>query len=298
MFLFFRLLLALSLCTTWLGAARAEAPPRVGLAIIKTSQAAVSEALLVPGGRLGHKINSNFSAFLIKHQDDYLLFDTGMGRQIDAQYALDMPWWWRAFFRYERPVRSAREQLDAAGLAPPARIILSHSHWDHAGGIGDFPEARVGIAAAELPRIEQPTQGPGGSWASQLRATPVHWESLSFEPRPYKGFAQSLDLYGDGSVVLVPMAGHTPGSIGLFVTTDAGRSYFLIGDVAWTLAALQQARPKFWLASWLVDGDAAQTQASLEQVRALMQAEPQLVVVPAHDSAVQDALGYFPAWVR
>jgi len=40
------------------------------------------------------------------------------------------------------------------------------------------------------------------------------------------------------------------------------------------------------------------TQASLEQVRAFMLAEPDLVVVPAHDSAVQDVLGYFPAWVR
>jgi len=29
-----------------------------------------------------------------------------------------------------------------------------------------------------------------------------------------------------------------------------------------------------------------------------MQAEPTLVVVPAHDSAVQDGLGYFPAWVK
>ncbi len=48
----------------------------------------------------------------------------------------------------------------------------------------------------------------------------------------------------------------------------------------------------------LVDGDAPRTQTSLEQVRALMQADPDLVVVPAHDSAVQDALGYFPAWVR
>jgi hypothetical protein len=40
------------------------------------------------------------------------------------------------------------------------------------------------------------------------------------------------------------------------------------------------------------------TQASLEQVRALMLAEPDRVEVPAHDSAVQDALGFFPSWVR
>ena len=94
------------------------------------------------------------------------------------------------------------------------------------------------------------------------------------------------------------MPGHTPGSLGLFVTVESGRQYFFIGDVAWTVAALRQGAPKFWVAGKLVDGDAQQTQASLDKVRALMQAEPGLVVIPAHDSVVQDGLGYFPAWVR
>ena len=99
-------------------------------------------------------------------------------------------------------------------------------------------------------------------------------------------------------MVLVPMPGHTPGSLGLFVTVDSGTQYFFIGDVAWTVAALRQGAPKFWVAGKLVDGDAQLTQASLDKVRALMQVEPDLVVIPAHDSAVQDGLGYFPAWVR
>ncbi|MBL8365175.1 MAG: hypothetical protein JNN14_07840, partial [Comamonas sp.] len=114
----------------------------------------------------------------------------------------------------------------------------------------------------------------------------------------YKGYAESLDVYQDGTVVLVPMPGHTPGSLGLFVTVDSGRQYFFIGDVTWTVAALRQGAAKFWVAGKLVDGDAQQTQASLDKVRALMQAEPGLVVIPAHDSVVQDGLGYFPAWVR
>jgi glyoxylase-like metal-dependent hydrolase (beta-lactamase superfamily II) len=121
---------------------------------------------------------------------------------------------------------------------------------------------------------------------------------LAFQPVPFNGYPESLDLYQDGKVVLVPMPGHTPGSVGLFVTVDSGTVYFFIGDVAWTVAALQQGKPKFWVAGKLVDGDAQQTQSTLEKVRALMQAEPALVVVPAHDSAVQDGLGYFPAWVK
>jgi hypothetical protein len=62
--------------------------------------------------------------------------------------------------------------------------------------------------------------------------------------------------------------------------------------------ALQQGAPKFWVAGKLVDGDAQRTQSSVDKVHALMQAEPNLVVIPAHDSTVQAKLGYFPAWVK
>lgn len=297
---FFTVLLAVLLTASLQAQPRVPAvgtAPRVGLSIIKTSQVAVAQALLVPGGSVTQQVHSNFSAFLIKHQDDYLLFDTGLGRQIDAQYHQGMPWWWRPFFTYDKPVVSAREQLDRAGMPPLKQVILSHSHWDHAGGVTDFPEARISVAPAEWARLQSPSTGPGGTWASQIGAHAVAWASLVFQPVAYRGFAQSLDWFQDGTVVLVPLPGHTPGSVGLFVTVDSGTKYFLIGDVAWTLAALQQGAPKFWVAGKLVDGDARQTQAVLEQVRVLMQTEPALVVIPAHDSAVQDRLGYFPAWV-
>jgi glyoxylase-like metal-dependent hydrolase (beta-lactamase superfamily II) len=277
---------------------KTNAVPDVGFAIIKTSQVAVVEALLVPGGSITKQVDSNFSAFLIKHHDEYLLFDTGMGTQIDNQYQQGMPIWWRPFFKYDKPVVSARTQLDKAGLPPLKRVILSHSHWDHAGGVLDFPEAKVAVAPAELELIHNPSTGPGGTWVSQIGAASIKWDALVFQPVPFKGYPESLDLYQDGKVVLVPMPGHTPGSVGLFVTTDSGTVYFFIGDVAWTVVALQQGAPKFWVAGKLVDGDAQRTQSSVDKVRALMQAEPSLVVIPAHDSNVQDALGYFPAWVK
>ena len=94
------------------------------------------------------------------------------------------------------------------------------------------------------------------------------------------------------------MAGHTAGSIGIFVTVDSGKTYFFIGDVAWKTAVVDVGAAKFWVASVIVDRDRGQTLRSVEQVRAVTQKNPGLVVVPAHDAAVQDALGYFPNWVR
>lgn len=273
-------------------------PPEVGFSIVKTSQVAVVERLLTPDGSLLKQIDSNFSAFLIKHKQDYFLFDTGMGSQVDGQYQQDMPFWLRPFFKYERPVVPAREQLAKAGLPPVKRVILSHSHWDHAGGVLDFPDAKIGVSAAEMAIIRKPTSGPGGTWGSQVADPSIAWEVLAFSSGPFKGYAQSLDLYQDGTVVLVPMPGHTAGSIGLFLTVDSGLVYFFIGDVAWTQDAMHANAPKFWAASLLVDQDADQTRTSVAQVRAAAQAHPGLVVVPAHDSRVQDALGYFPHWVK
>jgi glyoxylase-like metal-dependent hydrolase (beta-lactamase superfamily II) len=146
--------------------------------------------------------------------------------------------------------------------------------------------------------IRNPTTGPGGTWASQVAATSIRWEVLEFTSGPFKGYAQSLDLFQDGTVVLVPMPGHTPGSIGLFVTADSGTVYFFIGDVAWKAVAVEMGAPKFLAASVIVDRDRDQTLASVEKVRSVVSQYPELVVVPAHDGAVQDALGYFPSWVR
>lgn len=275
----------------------AEPVPHVGLSIIRTARVDVVEALVVPGGSVTRTRPTNFSAFLIRHGESQLLFDTGLGRSIGAQYRQDMPVWWRPFFRYGESVDAAVDQLQRAAVPPVARVVLSHSHWDHASGVTDFPKATVLVAEEEFARVHAPASGPGGTWASQVGGAGIAWQGLEFSDKAYMGYARSLDMFGDGKVVLVPMPGHTPGSIGVFVTVDSGRQYFLIGDVAWTMDALAQGAAKFWLAGKLVDGDDSRTQQAVEQVRDLMQAQPGLVVLPAHDGKVQDALGYFPRWV-
>src|SRR3990167_8910146 len=93
----------------------ASALPEVGFAVIKTAKVSVMEGLLKPGGSFSKKIDSNFSAFLIKHQQDYLLFDTGMGSRIAEQYRQDMALWLRPFFKYEDPVVPARGANEPAG---------------------------------------------------------------------------------------------------------------------------------------------------------------------------------------
>ncbi len=298
----FRVFLSIVLSAVMAGAnaqnSGADAQPDVGFSIIRTAKLAVREGMVYAGGSFGKEVESNFSAILVKHGRDLFLFDSGLGSRIAEQYRQDMPLWARPFFKYEDPVLPARTQLEQAGLPPIERIILSHTHWDHASALDDFPQAQVWASAPEIEAVHHAATSLGGSWPSQVSSKAIDWHVLEFQPVPYEGFDSSIDLFQDGKVVLVPLYGHTPGSIGMFVTVDSGKRYFFVGDAVWRADALAEGRPKFWPARLLVDYAVMQTQGTIEQIRSVLAKHPDLAIVPAHDGTVQNALGYFPQWVK
>ena len=220
------------------------------------------------------------------------------GSKAAEQSEKDMPWWGKLVFGDQEPVVPARKQLSAAGIGPIDRIVLSHAHWDHASGLVDFPGAEIEVAEEELAFVRQPESKMNKPWPSQVSSPALRWKVLQFQPTPYEGYERSLDMFGDGSVVFVPMFGHTPGSVGMLVTVTTGKRYFFVGDTVWNADALAEGKPKFWAGRMMADLDAGRVQAEIEKIRAVMKRNPGMVVVPAHDGGVQGAIGYFPAWVR
>ncbi len=267
-------------------------PAHVGFAIVKTARMYVRQGFVFDGGDFEKVLENDFSAFLVKHDDSYFLFDTGLGRNIEAQYRRDMAVWKRMSFKYESPVSPARDQLDLAGIRID-RVFVSHSHWDHVAAVEDFSEADVWVTKPELDLIHR-----GGAWESQVGSQAIKWRTLDLDGGAYEGFEHSHDLFGDGSVVFVPLYGHTAGAMGMFVTVDSGKRFFFCGDAVWNAAAIPEARPRPRLARSIADEDPAAAEGVLKQLRDLGARHPDLVVIPAHDGAVQRALGYFPAWVR
>jgi glyoxylase-like metal-dependent hydrolase (beta-lactamase superfamily II) len=75
--------------------------------------------------------------------------------------------------------------------------------------------------------------------------TGIRYEEYGFEGGPYLGFPQSHDVYGDGSIVVVPAPGHTPGNVIIFVTLRNGTRYAFVGDLVWQLEGitLREERP-------------------------------------------------------
>lgn len=168
------------------------------------------------------------NAFLVHHPAGLCLFDTGQTARA-AQPGYHQRW--HPYLRLARfelaPEAEIAPQLERTGIDPGdvRWIVLSHLHTDHVGGVGAFPSAEVIVSRVEWQRAQ--------GLAGQLRGyVPQHWpqhEPTLVEP-PH-------DLAGDGSLLVVPAPGHTPGHVALIVRDEDG-GHFLGGDLAHTPAEL------------------------------------------------------------
>src|SRR5690606_23567224 len=196
-------------------------------ALVKTAETETREALTVADGAWSKRVIANHVAILIEHHAATLLLDTSLGRQVDRQFEAEMPWYDKPLLRYGK-VTPVRDQLERDGIRVD-RIVLTHSHWDHASGLADFAEVPVWAPYEEIEFTAIAT--PPALLPSQF-AHGVRWVPFLYGEQPFMGFERSHDMFGDGSVVLVPLDGHTPGSLGLFLTLEDGRRFFFSGDAS------------------------------------------------------------------
>ena len=96
-------------------------------------------------------------------------------------------------------------------------------------------------------------------------------------------FTESLDLMGDGSLVLLPTPGHTAGSVSLLVRRGARPPLLLAGDLTYGAEILQRGQlPGV--------GNRRRLAESSRKVLALAGQQPGLVVLPAHDPTAAQRL--------
>jgi glyoxylase-like metal-dependent hydrolase (beta-lactamase superfamily II) len=273
----------------------ALAPQGLSFSVLRTGESAGTlEALVVAGGSWFTPRRPVHSAVLVRHPRGTLLFDSGLGRQVAQQFAVNGAID-REFFGY-RAEEPAAEQLARHGVTAASlqAIVPSHMHWDHISGLADFPDTEVWVQPAER---EQAALGHPPAFIQSQFSGVKRWRELSFTAEPYMGFAGQRDVFGDGSVVLVPLVGHTAGHVGLFLLLPSGRRYFFTGDVTWTVEGLRRSADRPWITRHAVklDHDNAANRRAIVQIHRLMKRHPQLTVVPAHDENVARTLPRFPA---
>lgn len=256
-------------------------PAGMRLYALQTGRMYSRAAFAFKGGRLGDERVFTAGGILVQHPKGTLLFDAGFGPSVEA-HRKTSPWLLRATTKYDRQT-SVADQLKAAGITPSnlTAVVLTHAHWDHVSGLETLPGSPVWVTRDELAFV----RGGDASTALARQLGTASYVAYDFPDGPYLGFARSRDVFGDGSVVLVPAPGHTPGSIVAFVATPDGKRYALIGDVAWQREGVDLPAEKPWIVR-RVDADRAATRAMLVRLHQIKAAMPGLIVVPAHDSRV------------
>ncbi len=263
------------------------ATPPVAMAMyqLPTGTYATRAALAVKGGSFRDKRHFAATAVLIEHPDGDLLIDAGFGPDVQAHVAM-LPRIARAPYQASRTVA---EQLDASGYDRERLlgVLLTHSHWDHVSGLGEL-QVPVWINALER---EYAAKDPDGAVFRRVSVgLKIHEYELTGPA--YLGFPASLDVHGDGSVVIALAGGHTCGSVVVFVTLPDGKRYAFIGDLTWQLDGIRRRVERPWLLSKLADSDAEQVRQGLLRAIALNDV---MQVIPAHDRDAYTGIPLLPA---
>lgn len=258
----------------------ASPPTEMAVFRLPTGVAHRSAGFAYRGGSFSDKRDFAMTAVLVKHPKGDLLIDTGFGRQIDAHFE-QLPFFFRAATKFDRALPAA-DRLDKAGYDTKSLrgIVLTHAHWDHVSGVPDFPNTPVLVTAEERHYIAE-----GGTIMSVARSvTSARYEEYVFEGGSYLGFPKSHDVYGDGAVVIVPVPGHTPGSVIVFLTLPGGKRYAMLGDLAWQREGITEREERPWLLRRIADWDESRVREGLLKMAAVAKRFPEMTLVPAHDA--------------
>ena len=164
---------------------------------------------------------------LIEAEDGLVMVESGLSTADvhDASRRLG-----RSFLTWVRPVLDEREtmlrQVEQLGFtaADVRHVVLTHLDLDHAGGITDFPRAKIHVMAQEHEAATL-RRGLRERWRYR-KAHLAHqpdFELYRTQGERWNGFEAVTALRGlPPEILLVPLFGHTRGHAGVALRSDQG----------------------------------------------------------------------------
>jgi N-acyl homoserine lactone hydrolase len=229
-------------------------------------------------------LDSNFTAPLpiwvwaIEHPDGVIVVDTGETARVmqPGHFPRWHPYFHTAVKFEVRPEQEIGPQLKELGIEPGdvRKVVVTHMHTDHAGGLGHFPDSEILVSGAEM----KAASGTMGRLRGYLpNRWPDWFDPTRFETRadPFGPFEQSLPITDAGDVRIVPTPGHSPGHVSV-VLDEGDALVFFAGDTSYDMAMLLEGA---------IDGvsplptEARETMARIRELAA----ERPTVYLPGHD---------------
>lgn len=233
------------------------------------------EMLVVEDGRSNISHYSTHSAYMITKNGRNYLIDTGLGINAREQFK-EFPAYAKPLFDFEES-KTVKEQV---GEVKIDGIFFTHLHFDHASGAEDFGEVDLYTLKEEFDNMKSDDKMV--FIKSQMDADYLRWNFINLKDSSYGPFKKSLDFFDDGSFIIVPLDGHTDGSVGYIINTEVGR-FFMVGDAVWTFEQVVSRKDKGYFASLLVDGHAKKTKQEVELLHKIWMSNADLRIVPSHD---------------
>ena len=212
------------------------------------------------------KLQFTFSCYLIKHGNEYMVWDTGFAPGSNPN----------------APKVGIVDRLKELNVTPAQvkYVGISHFHGDHTGQLAPFTNAMLFIGKGDWDGITAPTPMQGANVAG--------FKSWIDEKRKVEPLTGDKDVFSDGSVIVLRMPGHTPGHSCLLVRLKDMGPVLLTGDLVHFRENYEtNGVPTF-------NTDRAQTIASLDRFKKIAEALKATVIIQ-HDMRDIGKLPAFPA---